>query len=167
MAMTKAKTFDGWDLPSPFIHRIVATAADEDEFGHVNNARYLTWGDETAWAHWDFDVPEHPRTEFVRYEHGMAIVRSECDYLGHCHAGDDLDCAVWITKSDGRLRAERRYQFRRADAGQTIFRARMDLVCFKLRTGRPTRMSPALAKHYRVLPDIAEALMTESLDARD
>lgn len=160
--MTNATSIDGWDLPSPSLHRITATKADEDEFGHVNNARYLIWADETAWAHWDKDVPEHPRTEFVRYEHGMAIVRSECDYLGHAHAGDALDCAVWITKSDGRLRAERRYQFRRCDTGQTIFRARMDLVCFKLRSGRPTRMSPALVKHYRVLPEIAAALVTES-----
>jgi acyl-CoA thioester hydrolase len=160
--MSNETSFEGWDLPSPSVHRITATQADEDEFGHVNNARYLIWADETAWAHWDRDIPEHPRAEFVRYEHGMAIVRSECDYLGHAHAGDELDCAVWITKSDGRLRAERRYQFRRCDTGQTIFRARMDLVCFKLRSGRPARMSPALVKHYRVLPDVAAALVTES-----
>ena len=165
--MNKAKTFDGWDLPSPYIHRLTASKADEDEFGHVNNARYLNWADEAAWAHWDHCIPEHPRAEFIRYEHGMAIVRSECDYLGQTHAGDQIDCGVWITASDGRLRAERRYQFRRADTGKTVFRAVTKLVCFKLKSGRPTRMSPALVKHYQVRPDVAAALMTESLGSQD
>ena len=154
--------FAGWDLPEPYIQRITAAREDLDEFGHVNNARYLVWAHETAWAQWEDHFPQHPRTQFAAWDYGMAIIRSECDYLGHLRTGDAIDCAVWITKSDGKLRDERRYQFRRASDGATVFRARMDLVCFKLTSGRPTRMSPKLAEHYRVHPEVAAALMTES-----
>ena len=153
---------DTWDLPAPYIHKITAQPVDEDEFGHVNNARYLGWADETAWAHWDHDVPDFPRKDFATFDHGMAIVRSEADYLGHLRAGDSIDAAVWVTHSDGRLRAERRFQFRRADSGETVFRGLWKLVCFRLSTGRPTRMSGPLAQHYRVSSDIHHALMTES-----
>tara|TARA_R110002072_G_scaffold227265_3_gene384126 strand:- start:73 stop:540 length:468 start_codon:yes stop_codon:yes gene_type:complete len=153
---------DTWDLPSPHIHTITATKADEDEFGHVNNARYLNWADETAWSHWDADVPEYPRKDFATYDLGMAIVRSEADYLGHLRAGDRIEAAVWVTQSDGRLRAERRFQFRRADTGQTVFRGVWKLVCFRLSSGRPARMGEALKRHYRVLPDVADALVTEN-----
>ena len=153
---------ENWDFPDPFLHSITARKADEDEFGHVNNARYLNWADETAWAHWDVDIPDFPRKDFAKFDHGMAIVRSEADYLGHLKAGDTIDAAVWITHSDGRLRAERRFQFRRADTGETVFRGLWKLICFRLSTGRPTRMSEALIRHYRVIPSVHHALMTES-----
>ncbi|MEX1993528.1 MAG: hypothetical protein WD929_02610 [Steroidobacteraceae bacterium] len=40
-----------WDLPSPFIHRVSAQAADIDAYGHVNDSVCLRWLDETAWSH--------------------------------------------------------------------------------------------------------------------
>ena len=40
-----------WDLPSPFIHRRVAHHAEIDGYGHVNNAIYVAWLDDCAWAH--------------------------------------------------------------------------------------------------------------------
>ncbi|MCW5725426.1 MAG: acyl-CoA thioesterase [Maricaulaceae bacterium] len=151
---------NGWDLPDPFIMRFTAAKADEDAFGHVNNARYLAWADETAWAHWDGDGI--PREVCAQDDRGMAILRTEADYLGHLRAGDVFDAAVWIVMSDGRLRAQRRYQFRRAAGGATVFRALCSFVCFSLSTGRPARMTKLFSDHYRVLPSVAAALMTES-----
>ena len=88
----------------------------------------------------------------------MAVVRTEAAYLGHGREGDALACAVWIPVSDGRLRAERWYQFRRLEDGETIFRARTKLVCFSLSTGRPARMTPSFARHYaRPAEDLAAA----------
>ncbi|VAW01705.1 hypothetical protein MNBD_ALPHA06-2116 [hydrothermal vent metagenome] len=146
----------GWDLPSPFIHRVQAKAEHIDAFGHVNNAVYNTWLDESAWAHWDsFGLDPALLSAAKR---GMAVIRSESDYLQAAYVGDELDVAVWITASDGRLRAERRYQIRRVDNGVSIFRAKWKLICINLDNGRPARMSKELAHHYQVLPAIAEAL---------
>lgn len=151
----------GWDLPRPFIRTLVVPDSDIDTFGHVNNAAYLRWADETAWAHWEADG--FTRQDCLDADRGMAILRTEADYHGHGRAGDEIACAVWIARSDGRLRAERWYQFRRTRDGTTIFRAKTKLVCFQLSTGRPARMDEAFAKHYaRPAPDLAEA--AERLD---
>lgn len=152
----------GWDLPRPFILRVTAQAADIDEFGHVNNAVYLRWADETGWAHWQSDG--HTRQDCRDLDRGMAILRTEADYMGHVREGDAIDCAVWIAVSDGRLRAERCYQFKRVSDGATVFRAITKLVSFQLSTGKPARMTGAFAEHYaRPAADLAEAAakMTE------
>jgi len=152
----------GCDLPSPFIHRVTAQADDIDLFGHANNAVYLRWADETAWAHWEADGLT--RLHCLDTDRSMAIVRTEADYLGHIREGEAIDCAVWIARSDGRLRAERWYQFRRAETGETVFRAVTKLVCFQLSTGRPARMTGPFAAHYAVpepeLAAAADAFMT-------
>lgn len=154
-----AEEMQGWDLPCPYIHRVKADAEHIDMFGHVNNSIYNTWLDETAWAHWnsfDFEVDE-----LKADKRGMAVIRLESDYLQATYEGDELDVAVWITFSDQRLRAERRYQIRRVDNGQTVFRSTWKLICINLDNGRPARMSNALKTHYRVLPEVAEALSLE------
>ncbi len=145
-----------WDLPEPFIHRVSAKPEHIDAFGHVNNAVYNIWLDETAWAHWDsfgFD-----KQTCAAARRGMAVMRAETDYLASSYSGDELDVAVWIVASDGRLRAERRYQICRADTGQTIFRSHWKLVCFNLDTGRPARMSEELVAHYAVKDQVRDAL---------
>jgi acyl-CoA thioester hydrolase len=154
----------GWDLPAPHVRIITAQPGDIDLFGHVNNAVYLRWADEAAWEHW-----EHAGygTDTCRaLDQGMAIVRTEADYLGHVREGDQVACAVWIPVADGRLRAERWYQFRRVSDQATVFRAVTKLVCFSLSTGKPARMKPAFAHHYgrpeQALADAAARFMTES-----
>lgn len=148
----------GWDLPDPYIHRVEVTEAAMDAFGHANNARYLEWADEAAWTHWF--SKGYSMEACAAEDRGIAIIRTEADYLGHVRAGDALDCAVWITQSDGRLRAERRYQFRRTGDGVTVFRALTKVVCFQLSTGRPARMTPIFREHYSVLPSVAAAMAT-------
>jgi len=92
---------------------------------------------------------------------GMAVIHAETDYLAASYAGDELDVAVWITACDGRLRAQRRYQIRRVDTGQTIFRAHWKLVCINLDNGRPARMSAELVAHY-VVKDQVRACLEEA-----
>ena len=154
--MSDPRNEDGWDLPRPFIRTVTAEAGDIDAFGHVNNCVHLRWADETAWAHWE--SAGHSRADCQALDRGMAIVRTEADYLGHVREGDRIDCAVWIAASDGRLRAERWYQFRRVSDGETVFRAVTKLVSFQLSTGKPARMTGAFAEHYAKPPaDLADA----------
>ena len=145
-----------WDLPRPFLREVVAEPADIDDFGHVNNAVYLRWADEAGWAHWEADGLT--RQQCRDLDRGMAILHTQADYLGHVRAGERVVCAVWIAVSDGRLRAERWYQFRKAETGETVFRAATKLVCFQLSTGKPARMVSPFAEHYaKPAPDLAEA----------
>ncbi len=147
----------GWDLPRPFLNEVSVDPADIDDFGHVNNAVYLKWADETGWAHWEADG--YTRQQCRDLDRGMAILRTEADYLGHVRAGERVICAVWIAVSDGKLRAERWYQFRNATTGETVFRAVTKLVSFQLSTGRPARMVDAFAVHYaKPAADLAEAV---------
>ncbi|SDM52474.1 acyl-CoA thioesterase [Maricaulis salignorans] len=148
-----------WDLPAPYVHRIQVVATDIDDFGHANNARYLEWADAAAWTHWA--SKGFSREVCERDDRGIAIIRTEADYLGHVREGDALDCAVWISKSDGRLRAERRYQFVRPSDGVTVFRALTKVVCFQLSTGKPARMTEIFKSHYSVLPSVAAALAAQ------
>ena len=152
-----------WDLPRPFLREVVAEPVDIDDFGHVNNAVYLRWADEAGWAHWEADGLT--RQQCRDLDRGMAILHTQADYLGHVRAGERVVCAVWIAVSDGRLRAERWYQFRKAETGETVFRAATKLVCFQLSTGKPARMVAPFAEHYaKPAPDLAEAaalLMTK------
>lgn len=142
----------GWDLPRPFLRPVIVRESDIDDFGHANNTAYLRWADETGWAHWQADGLSRQACRDA--DRGMAIVKTLAEYTGHLRAGDDLACAVWIARSDGRLRAERWYQFRKAEDGQTVFRARTWLVSFQLSTGRPARMTADFAGHYAA-PDAA------------
>ncbi len=158
--MNVASTDEGWDLPVPFVFRVEARPEHIDSFGHVNNAVYNQWLDEAAWAHWDsygFD-----KQTCAAARRGMAVVRAETDYLASCYDGDKLDVAVWITASDGRLRAERRYQIRRVDNGKTVFRSNWKLVCFNLDSGKPARMSAELVAHYVVKDQIRDVLEQEA-----
>lgn len=161
--MTLTPDSPGWDLPRPHVRTVTARPGDIDIFGHVNNAVHLRWADEAAWEHWE--VSGYGTQTCIDLDQGMAIVRTEADYLGHVREGDQVACAVWIPVSDGRLRAERWYQFRRIEDGATVFRAVTKLVCFTLSTGKPTRMKDAFAAHYaRPDPALAEAgarFMTE------
>tara|TARA_R110002051_G_scaffold165688_2_gene236568 strand:+ start:34837 stop:35319 length:483 start_codon:yes stop_codon:yes gene_type:complete len=149
-----------WDLPEPYVHRIKVVPADIDDFGHANNARYLEWADAAAWTHWA--SKGFSRAACETDDRGIAIIRTEADYLGHVRLGDELDCAVWISKSDGRLRAERRYQFVRPSDGVTVFRALTKVVCFQLSTGKPARMTEIFKAHYSVAPAVAAALAAAS-----
>ncbi|MGJ3233244.1 MAG: acyl-CoA thioesterase [Oceanicaulis sp.] len=144
--MTLRPESEGWDLPAPHVRTVTAGADDIDVFGHVNNAVYLRWADEAAWEHWE--AAGYGTATCADLDQGMAIVRTEADYLGHVREGDRVACAVWIPVSDGRLRAERWYQFRREADGETVFRAVTKLVCFTLSTGKPSRMKAAFAEHY-------------------
>ncbi|MGH8266170.1 MAG: acyl-CoA thioesterase, partial [Steroidobacteraceae bacterium] len=56
----------------------------------------------------------------------------------------------WIVSADGRLRAQRRFQARRAADGETLARARIDYVCINLDSGRAARMPDIFSRSYAV-----------------
>lgn len=145
-----------WDLPEPFTVDVVVSAQDIDEYGHTNNAVYLSWCDRVAWAHTaavGLGARDHQRM-------GRAMVarRTHIEHLGPSLAGERIRVGNWIVFADGRLRATRRYQICRVTDGLTLVRAITMFVCIDLGTGRPRRWPAEFRERYVVLPSVQQAL---------
>ncbi len=148
-----------WDLPAPFIHARVAHHAESDGYGHVNNAIYGAWLYDCAWAH---SISRGISPELCRQlGRGMAVWRTQVNYLRAALEGDDIEVGTWPVHNDNRLRITRRFQVRRAADGETLLRALIHYVCIDLRTGKATRM-PVEFTQYSVLPEVAAAVAAET-----
>ena len=123
---------------------------DIDAYQHVNNAVYLTWLDRAAWSH--STALGVPLGQCVALRRGMAAHRIEIEYRRAAVRGNVVQAATWIVNTDGRLRAERRFQVLRQADGETLARARIDYVCINLDTGRAVRMPESFARAYVVTP---------------
>jgi acyl-CoA thioester hydrolase len=148
-----------FDLPAVFVHRVSATPADVDDYGHVNNSVYLRWLDATAWAHAaSLGVSLQ---DCLTLRRGMIVWRSQMHYLAPALAGDRLEVGTWIVRSDGRLRVDRRFQVLRPADGRTLLRGLVHYVCADLDSGRPRRMPPVFAERYRPVPELVATLAAE------
>ena len=135
-----------WELPAPFVLEIEVGAEHIDEFAHVNNAVYVGWLEQCAWA--------HSRSlgltldDFIRLDRGMLVVRHEIDYLAAARQGERLQLATWIVECDGRLSISRQFQLRRPADGANLLRARTRFVCAELSSGKPRRMPVEFVERY-------------------
>ncbi len=121
--------------------------ADEiDDYQHVNNAAYVRWLDRCAWAH--STALGISIEDCKRMDRGMAVLRSQLDYLAPAFLDEGITVATWITQSDRKLRCSRRFQIVATDTGKTLVRATIDYVCLMLSTGRPVRMPPEFIERY-------------------
>ena len=146
--MTSPAAAADFELPAAHVIELQVQPADIDAYGHVNNAVYLTWLDRVAWSH--SAALGVPLERCLALRRGMAAQRIEIEYLRAAVDGDRIQAATWIVHADGRLRAERRFQIRRASDGATLARARIDYVCINLDTGRAARMPEVFASAYIV-----------------
>jgi len=137
-----------FDHPAAHVIELTVRPEDIDDYGHVNNAVYLTWLDRAAWSH--SAALGVPLERCLALHRGMAAQRIEIDYLRAAFSGDVVQAANWIVNADGRLRAERRFQLRRPTDDVTLARARIDYVCISLDSGRAVRMPEIFARAYVV-----------------
>jgi acyl-CoA thioester hydrolase len=144
-----------FDFPAPHVIEISVAPDDIDAYDHVNNAVYLSWCDRAAWSH--SAALGVPLERCVALRRGMAAQRIEVDFLRAALTGDRVQAATWIASADGRLRAERRFQIRRAADGATLARARVEYVCINLDSGRAVRMPELFARAYVATADPAAA----------
>ncbi len=90
-----APAFDDRNGVSPvYLHRLVASAGDIDELGHVSNIVYLRWVQDAATAHseavgWDFDRYKALGSVFVVRKH-------EITYYTPVLVGDAVTCRTWV-----------------------------------------------------------------------
>lgn len=135
-----------WDRPSPFTLALAPAAEHIDGLGHTNNAVYVQWCEQVAWAH--SEALGLSLEDYRRLDRAMAIREGHYDYLLPSFAGEALVLGTWLTASDGKLTMERRFQLRRASDGVTLLRGRWMLVCIELGSGRPKRMPPEFLGVY-------------------
>lgn len=135
-----------WDHAQPFVVDINVSAADIDELGHVNNATYVRWMELCAWRH--SESLHLSMQDYRRLDRAMVVLRHEIDYLSAAFAGEHLQVATWIVKSDGKLRLTRHFQIVRPGDGQTLLRAESTFVCMELSSGRAKRMPDEFISRY-------------------
>ncbi len=105
-----------------------------DVLGHVNNAVYLHYLEQTAVEHW-----EHLGFTFERYrELGGAFVlrRLEIDYRRPAVAGDRLEITTWVHEMRG-PRAIRHYEIRKQRQADLFVTAEALWVWVDTATMRP------------------------------
>ena len=125
-----------WPVAAPYIRSRTVESADLDEFGHVNNVRYIHWAMDTAWAH--SGALGLSFAEYERLGVGCVVWRHEFDYLASAREGDVIDIATWIAECDKRVRLVRAFEMRRH--GEVLFRGRTKFVTIDMTTGKPARM---------------------------
>ena len=136
-----------WHHPDVFAIDIKVVAADIDAYGHVNNAVYLQWLTQCAWAHSaEVGLTEQRCVELRR---GMAVREIHVELLASAYEGDELLVGNWVSSKD-RLRATREYQVINPTTGATLLRGHLDFVCINLDNGRPARMPPEFTDGYQI-----------------
>lgn len=135
-----------WDLPGPFTLETCVLPEDIDGLEHTNNAVYVKWCEQVAWAHsvslgLDLDA-------YRRLNRAMAITHSDYHYVQASREGDGIVVGTWIVSWDRKLTMQRRFQVIRRDDGVTLMRGGMRFACIELSTGRPRRMPPEFIAGY-------------------
>ncbi len=67
-----------------------------DHLNHVNNAVYLDWVQEVAYAHWEILA-----TKTIKDASVWMVLRHEIDYLKQAYLHDDISIFTWIEESKG------------------------------------------------------------------
>jgi acyl-CoA thioester hydrolase len=117
-----------------FIHRLDVRFRDCDPMGHVNNAVYLTYLEQTRFAHWrslwGFGTPQLPPGR-----PGVILARVECDYRRPATYGDMLEIRLTIA---GLGRSSFRYEYEIVDEqNRTVLTAKTVQVMYDYTAGKP------------------------------
>jgi acyl-CoA thioester hydrolase len=119
-----------------FEQAIVATEADIDELGHVNNAVWVQWIQTVAVAHWAAVADAvHVDAYF------WVVVRHEIDYFRAAYPGDRILARTWVGEASKGARFDRYMEFVGGD-GKVCVRARTQWAIIDKASGRPIRVPP-------------------------
>lgn len=135
-----------WDYPHPFTLSVAPCADDIDGLNHTNNAVYVRWCEQIGWAH--SEALGLALADYQRLDRAMAIRHGEYDYLLPSLLGEALTLGTWLVTSDRKLTMQRRFQLIRNRDQVTLLRARWDLVCIEMSSGRARRMPEEFCARY-------------------
>ncbi|MGW0733614.1 acyl-CoA thioesterase [Streptomyces sp. NPDC002851] len=128
--------------------------SDMDAFGHVNNARFLTYLEE---ARIDFMFRLAPGDGSPSFSGGSVVARHEIDYVRPLvHRHEPVVVESWVTKI-GAASLTIAYEVKEPEEdGQVYVRAATIVVPFDLEAQRPRRITPeekAVLQQYMDEPE--------------
>ena len=126
-----------WDYDNPFVQEVKVLPEHIDALDHTNNTQYVTWCNDTAWAH--TTALGLGAAEYQNLNRAMALTRADYQYLQATRLDDQLAVGTWITTWDRRMTMQRKMQIINADSGDTVLRATLFFVCIEISSGRPKR----------------------------
>jgi acyl-CoA thioester hydrolase len=135
-------------MPRILRQEIVVTEDAIDEFGHVNNQRYIAWMQEVATAH--SAANGWPMERYLQIGAAWVVRSHFIEYLRPAFAGDAVDMHTWASSLALR-EVVRKYSFRRA--GQILARAETKWVYVDINSGRPKRVPEELLASFEAVPD--------------
>lgn len=117
-----------------FVHRLDVRFRDCDPMGHTNNAVYLTYLEQTRFAHWrslwGAGTPQLPPGL-----PGIILARVECDYRRPSKYGDTLEVRMKVVEIG---RTSFRYEYEIVDAeGRTVLTAKTVQVMYDYEAEKP------------------------------
>jgi acyl-CoA thioester hydrolase len=118
-----------------FTHRLDVRFRDCDPMGHANNAVYLTYLEQTRFAHWrslwGFGNPQLPKGM-----PGVILARVECDYKRSARYGEQLEVRMRVAAVG---RTSFQYEYEIVDQeGRTVASAKTVQVMYDYAAERPT-----------------------------
>jgi acyl-CoA thioester hydrolase len=133
-----------------FRHQLIVSQEAVDEFGHVNNQRYIAWMQEVATAH--SAANGWPMARYL--EIGAAwVVRSHfIEYLRPAFAGDQIELFTWAASLALR-KVSRKYLFRRTGDKRVLARAETKWVYVDIKSGHPKRVPEDLLASFEAVPE--------------
>ena len=124
-----------------FSHRLDVRFRDCDPMGHVNNAVYLTYLEQTRFAHWrslwGFGSPQLPSGM-----PGVILARCECDFKKPARYGEVLEIQLRVA-GIGRTSFRYEYEILNADR-QTVAVAKTVQVMYDYAADRPVPIPDAI-----------------------
>ena len=134
----------------PRIFKLDLTVAEQatDEFGHVNNQRYIAWMQEVATAH--SAANGWPMERYLQTGAAWVVRSFFIEYLRPAFAGDQVEIFTWAASLALR-EVTRKYAFRRVD--QLLARAETKWVYVDIKSGRPKRIPEELLASFEAVPN--------------
>jgi acyl-CoA thioester hydrolase len=131
-------------MNAAFVHRLDVRFRDCDPMGHTNNAVYLTYLEQSRFAHWrslwGFGSPQLPPDM-----PGVILARVECDYRRSTRYGDTLEIRMRVAEIG---RTSFRYEYEILDAeGRTVLSAKTVQVMYDYALEKPV----PIPDHIRAL----------------
>ena len=117
-----------------FVHRLEVRFRDCDPMGHVNNAVYLTYLEQTRFAHWR-SVWGRGAPQLPPGMPGVILARIECDYRRPASYGEMLEIRLRVAAIG---RTSFRYEYEMVDQqGRRVLEAKTVQVMYDYAEARP------------------------------
>ena len=122
------------NVKAAFTHRLEVRFRDCDPMGHVNNAVYLTYLEQTRFSHWR-SLWGFGTSQLTAARPGVILARVECDYKRPAKYGDMLDIRMTVAELG---RSSFRYEYEIVDEqGRTVLTATTVQVMYDYTAEKP------------------------------